>query len=36
VWQGVAEGKIEEQALRNPPQAIDAVVADIFSRFPKA
>jgi hypothetical protein len=36
VWQGVAEGRIEEQALRNPPQAIDAVVADIFSRFPQA
>jgi Domain of unknown function (DUF4136) len=36
VWQGVAEGRIGEQALRNQPQTIDAVVRDIFSSFPKA
>lgn len=34
VWQGVAEGKIPEEALNNPGQAIDEVVRGIFQQFP--
>jgi hypothetical protein len=34
VWQGLAEGKVSEQAIKNPGPAIDAVVASIFDNFP--
>jgi hypothetical protein len=34
VWQGVAEGKIPEEALSNPGPAIDEVVRSIFRQFP--
>jgi hypothetical protein len=36
VWQGLAEGRVKQEAVRNPSKAIDAVVADIFRRFPEA
>ena len=34
VWQGVAEGKIPEEALNNPGPVIDEVVRSIFRQFP--
>jgi hypothetical protein len=34
VWQGIAEGKVTEEATRNPGPAIDSVVGEIFDRFP--
>jgi hypothetical protein len=34
VWQGVAEGKIPEEALRNPGPAVDEAVMSIFRKFP--
>jgi hypothetical protein len=34
VWLGVAEGKVPEEAVRNPGAAIDEVVASVFSNFP--
>ena len=34
VWQGVAEGKIPEEALRNPGPAVDEAVRSIFKKFP--
>lgn len=34
VWQGVAEGKIPEEALRNPGPTVDEVVRSIFRQFP--
>lgn len=34
VWQGIAEDRIGEGATRNPGAAIDAVVSEVFSRFP--
>jgi hypothetical protein len=34
VWQGLAEGKVSEQAMKNPGSAVDAVVASIFGNFP--
>jgi uncharacterized protein DUF4136 len=34
VWQGVAEGKIPEEALSNPGPAVDEVVRSIFRQFP--
>ncbi len=34
VWQGVAEGRVSEEARKNPGPAIDAVVAEIFRNFP--
>jgi len=34
VWQGLAEGKVSEQAMKSPGPAIDAVVTSIFSNFP--
>jgi hypothetical protein len=36
VWQGVAEGRVSEEARKNPGPAIDAVVAEVFSNFPNA
>ena len=34
VWQGVAEGRIPEEALRNPGPAVDEAVRSIFRQFP--
>lgn len=34
VWQGVAEGRVSDEARKNPGPAIDTVVAEIFSNFP--
>ena len=34
VWQGLAEGRVSEEARQNPGPAIDAVVAEIFANFP--
>jgi hypothetical protein len=33
VWQGVAEGRVRQDALKNPATAISAVVAEIFVGF---
>lgn len=35
VWQGIAEGKVSEEAMKNPGPAVDSVVASIFSKFLK-
>jgi hypothetical protein len=34
VWQGVAEGRISKEAMKNPAPAIDSAVAQIFEAFP--
>jgi hypothetical protein len=34
VWRGVAEGRVDEKAIEQPGPAIDAVVGEIFARFP--
>lgn len=34
VWQGVAEGRVETQASRDPSAAIESAVAEIFAVFP--
>lgn len=34
VWEGVAIGKIKKEALKDPEPAIDAVIAQIFQRYP--
>lgn len=34
VWEGVAEGRVRDEALENPGPAIDAVVAEIFTQYP--
>lgn len=33
-WEGVAIGRIRKEALKNPKPAIDAVIAQIFERYP--
>ena len=33
IWEGVAEGRVSESAMKNPRAAIDAVVAELFQRF---
>jgi hypothetical protein len=33
VWQGVAEGRIDANAMRNPSQAVHDVVTKIFARY---
>jgi hypothetical protein len=33
IWEGVAEGRITEDAMKNPRAAIDAVVAELFQRY---
>ena len=35
LWEGVAVGRIREKALNNPQPAIEAVVAQVFEKFPK-
>lgn len=34
VWEGVAIGRIKDEALQDPEPAIDAVIAQIFQRYP--
>lgn len=34
VWEGVAEGRINDEALEDPGPAIDAVVAELFATYP--
>ncbi|MGR9106389.1 MAG: DUF4136 domain-containing protein [Gammaproteobacteria bacterium] len=34
VWQGLAEGRVKDESIRNPGPAIDRVVTEIFSNFP--
>jgi Domain of unknown function (DUF4136) len=34
VWQGIAQGKINKEAVENPGPAVDKVVGDIFAKFP--
>lgn len=36
VWQGVAEGEVKSESMKNPGPAIDAAVTKIFSNFPYA
>ncbi len=34
IWEGVAEGRITRDEMKNPQAAIDAVVTELFMRFP--
>lgn len=34
VWEGVAEGRVKDESLANPGEAIRAVVADLFDSYP--
>ncbi len=34
VWEGIAEGRVRDEALQNPGPAISALVADLFSQYP--
>ena len=34
IWEGVAEGRLSEQVLRDPKPAIDNVVTELFLKFP--
>jgi hypothetical protein len=34
VWQGLAEGRLKDESIRNPSPAIDRVIAEIFRNFP--
>jgi len=36
VWQGVAEGEVSDESMKNPGPALDSVVTKIFSNFPNA
>lgn len=36
VWQGVAEGEVSDEAMKNPGPALDSTVTKIFSNFPNA
>jgi len=36
VWQGVAQGRISESAMKDPGPAIARVVAEIFEKYPTA
>lgn len=35
LWEGIAIGRISDKALEDPQAAIDAVVKQVFERFPK-
>lgn len=35
-WQGVAEGRLSEEAMQSPGPAVERAVAEIFARFPAA
>ena len=34
VWEGVAEGRVRDEALQNPGPAISALVAELFTEYP--
>ena len=34
IWEGVAEGRLTREVMENPQPAIEAVVAELFSRYP--
>lgn len=34
IWEGVAEGRISREDMKNPQVAIDGVVTELFKRFP--
>jgi len=34
VWEGIAEGRVTDEALQNPGAAIETVVAELFEQFP--
>jgi hypothetical protein len=34
VWEGVAEGKITDEMMKNPQATIDGVIADMFAEYP--
>jgi hypothetical protein len=36
VWRAVAEGRLDSQAMEQPGPTIDAVVGEMFTRFPGA
>jgi hypothetical protein len=36
VWRGVAEGRVDEQSIKDPGPAIAAVVREIFANYPNA
>jgi len=36
VWQGVAQGRVDKEAVQNPGPAVDKVVGEIFAKFPGA
>lgn len=36
VWQGIARDRIDEKSAQNPGPALDAVVGEIFTRYPNA
>lgn len=36
VWQGVAEGEVSDEGMKNPGPGIDQAVTKIFSNFPNA
>lgn len=36
IWEGVAEGRLSEEAMQNPREAISRTIAGIFERYPTA
>lgn len=36
VWEGLAEGRLRDEALENPKPAIDNLVTELFKRYPTA
>jgi hypothetical protein len=36
VWEGLVEGRLTQKAMENPRAAIDAVVTELFTRYPTA
>lgn len=34
IWEGVAEGRVKEESLANPAEAIESLVAELFTHFP--
>ncbi|MEX0975722.1 MAG: DUF4136 domain-containing protein [Woeseia sp.] len=34
VWEAVAEGRVRDESLANPGEAIDSLVADLFDHYP--
>lgn len=36
VWRGVAEGRVDQKAMKDPVPAINSAVAEVFAKFPAA